>query len=367
MVPGPTVLTPRALNRALLARQGLLRRWRTSAAHAIQRLVGMQSQVPLAPYVGLWSRVEGFQPGELAELLTSRRAVRPSLMRATRHLTTADDALRLYPVLRPALDRSFAGSTFRRPLAGLDLDELRAQVRSLVAVNPLTLTELGTMLAERFPGFDRTALAYGGAYLVPLVQVPPRGVWGKAGVPRLTTADTWIGRPLASDADPTDLIRRYLAAFGPASIADITAWSALRRVRELVAPMRDTLRSFVDDAGRELLDVTDGPLPDPTTPAAPRFLPEFDNVLVAYRDRRRVIPVEHHRRVVASLGRPMLLIDGFTRGFWKVTRAHGAARLTIELHEPADDEGAVLDEGARLLDFLAPDAERREVSASVMA
>jgi hypothetical protein len=271
-------------------------------------------------------------------------------------------------VLRPALERSFtSGSPFGRLLAGLDLDELRVQVRGLVATRPLTITELGTMLAERFPAFDRTALAYGGAYLVPLVQVPPRGIWGKAGVPRLTTADTWIGRPLASDTDPTELIRRYLAAFGPASTADIAAWSGLQRVRDLVAPMRDTLRIFADDAGRELLDVADAPLPDPTTPAPPRFLPEFDNVLVAYRDRRRVIPAEHHRRIVASLGRPMLLIDGFTRGFWKVTRARGEARLSIELLEPADDEAAVLDEGARLLDFLAPDAERREVSASVVA
>lgn len=367
-MPEATILTPRALNRALLARQGLLQRWRTSASDAIERLVGMQSQVPLAPYVGLWSRVEGFEPRELAELLTSRRAVRPSLMRATRHLATADDALGLYPVLRPALERSFAsGSPFGRLLAGLDLDELRVQVRALVATRPLTITELGTMLVERFPGFDRTALAYGGAYLVPLVQVPPRGVWGEAGVPRLTTADTWIGRPLATDTDPSDLILRYLAAFGPASTADIAAWSGLQGVRDLVAPIRDALRSFADDAGRELLDVTGAPLPDPTTPAPPRFLPEFDNVLVAYRDRRRVIPAEHHRRVVTSLGRPMLLIDGFTSGFWKVTRGRVEARLSIELLEPADDEAAVLDEGARLLDFLAPDAERREVSASVLA
>ena len=362
-----TILTPRALNRALLARQGLLRRWRTSAADAIERLVGMQSQVPLAPYVGLWSRVEAFEPGELAELMTSRRAVRPSLMRATRHLTTADDALRLYPVLRPALERSFAsGSPFGRLLAGLDLDELRVQVRALVEARPLTISELGTMLAERFHGFDRTALAYGGVYLLPLVQVPPRGVWGKAGAPRLTTADTWIGRPLGTNTDPSELIRRYLAAFGPATTADIAAWSGLQRVRDLVAPMRDTLRSFADDAGRELLDVRDAPLPNPTIPVPPRFLPEFDNMLVAYRDRRRVIPAEHHRRVVASLGRPMLLVDGFTRGFWKVTRTRGTAWLSVELLEPAD-EAAILDEGARLLDFLAPDAERREVSASVLA
>jgi hypothetical protein len=364
-MPEPTTLIPRALNRALLARQGLLRRWRTGAADAIERLVGMQSQVPLAPYVGLWSRVEGFHPDDLGSLLESRAAVRPSLMRATRHLVTADDALALYPVMRKMLDRGFAQSAFARQLAGVDLDALRAAVRRLVADRPLTLTELGSTLAEHFPGRDRTALAYGGMYLVPLVQVPPRGVWGKTGQPRLTTVDTWVGRPLASDADPTAMLRRYLAAFGPATIADITTWSGMREVRELLKPMRPSLRTFVDDGGRELLDVPDAPLPDPATAAPPRFLPEFDNVLVAYRDRRRVIPPEHHRRVVTNLGRPMLLIDGFTRGFWKLTQAKREATLRIDLFDGAMAMPELEQEAGRLLDFAAPGLVHRVDVASV--
>ena len=358
-------LDVRQLNRALLERQGLLRRWRTTAADAIERLVAMQSQVPLAPYVGLWSRVEGFRPAELAELLESRRAVRPSLMRATRHLATADDALRLYPVLRSTLDRSFAHSMFARQVAGVDLDGLRAGVRELVDGRALTLGELGAALADRFPGYDRTALAYAGAYLVELVQVPPRGVWGKAGLPRLTTVDTWVGRPLASDTAPATLVRRYLAAFGPASVADIGAWSGMRHVRGIVKPMRPGLRTFVDDAGRELLDVGDGPLPDPDVPAPPRFLPEFDNVLVAYADRRRIIPEAHHRTAVHSLGRPMILLDGFVAGFWKLVRAKDEATLGIELFPGTRPTSALEEEGLRLLDFAAPGVSHRVEVASV--
>ena len=351
------MLTVRQLNRALLGRQGLLERWPTTAADALQRLVAMQSQVPLAPYVGLWSRVAGFDPAELAELLESRRAVRPLLMRATRHLITADDELRLDPILRPVLDRAFAsGSPFGRLLTGLDLDVLRSTIRELVAERPLTLTELGVALADRFPAYGRSALATGGSYLVPLVQVPPRGVWGKTGQPRLTTADSWIGRPFSTDTDPSDLIRRYLAAFGPASVADISAWSGLTGVRALVEPMRASLISHEDDRGRELLDVAGAALPDAATPAPPRFLPDFDNIQFAHRDRRRIIPAERERLVVGAIGPPCVLVDGFIGGFWKLERGRGEARLKIELFDRAADDAALRDEAARLMAFLVPQA-----------
>lgn len=362
------MLTVRQLNRALLARQGLLERWPIAAADALARLIGMQSQVPLAPYVGLWSRVAGFDPAELAALLQSRRAVRPLLMRATRHLVTADDELRLDPVLRPVLARAFAsGSPFGRLLAGLDLDALRAAIRELVADRPLTLGELGVALAERFPPFERTALATGGSYLVPLVQVPPRGVWGKTGQPRLTTADTWIGRPFSSETNPSELIRRYLAAFGPASVADVSAWSGLTGLRALVEPMRRSLTRYEDDRGRELLDVPGAALPDPATPAPARFLPDFDNIQFAHRDRRRIIPAERERLVVGAIGRPCVLVDGFIGGFWKLERGRGEARLKIELFDVAADDAVLRDEGRRLLAFLAPEAEAQLAVSSYVA
>src|SRR5258708_5949278 len=194
------VLSSRALNRALLERQLLLRRAPLAAAATIERLVGMQAQVPNSPYVGLWTRLEGFQPGELAALIEGRQAVRIALMRSTIHLVTAGDCLALRPLLRPVLERSLtSGHTWGRHLVGLDLAQLVAAARALLDERPLTTAELGRLLHERFPDRDATSLAYATRDLVPLVQVPPRGVWGSSGQTRLAAAETWLGRPLAPD------------------------------------------------------------------------------------------------------------------------------------------------------------------------
>jgi DNA glycosylase AlkZ-like len=359
------VLSQRSLNRALLERQGLLRRWPISPAEAIERLVGMQAQVPLAPYVGLWSRVEYFQTDQLADLLTTHGAVRASLMRATLHLVTARDCLRLRPVLQPVMQRGFSsGSPFGRALAGVDLDELRALARTLLDEKPRTKAQLGPLLAKRWPDRKPVDLAYGVSYLLPLVQVPPRGVWREAGSARLATVESWLGRPMDTDTDPDELVMRYLAAFGPASVADIRAWSGLAGVRAIADRLRPRLRISRDDTGRELLDMPDAPLPDPDSPAPPRFLPEFDNVLIAYADRRRIIPPQHHSQVIAKLGTPMVLVDGFVAGFWRVTREGGKATLHVGLLESQRDRQieSIAAEGERLLAFLASEAESRAVS-----
>ena len=369
--PGPPgqLLGRRALNRALLARQLLLGRQRRPAAEAMQELVGMQAQVPTDPYVGLWSRLDGFRHEELGELITSRQAVRGTLMRGTLHLVTARDYRTLRPLLQPLVERLFrSGSPFGRQTAGVDLDALLAAGRALLEEQPRTTSQLGARLGERWPDRDPSALAYAVHYLFPLVQIPPRGVWGASHQPTWTTAEAWLGQPLDPEPSLERVFLRYLAAFGPASAADARAWSGLAVPRALVDRLRPRLRRFRDERGRELLDVEDGRLPDPATPAPVRFLPEYDNVGLAHADRSRLFaglgpgaPLPRGGRAIG-----MLLVDGFYRANWQITEDGDEATLTIDRFvahpgDPPDSAEAIAAEGEGLLAFLAPGAAARRV------
>jgi winged helix DNA-binding protein len=344
----------------LLERQWLLRRRAAPVADAIEHLCGMQAQVPTSPYVGLWTRLEGFRPEGLADLITNRRAVRIALMRSTIHLVTARDCLRLRPLFQDFLERAlYTGTPFGRGIEGMDEAGLVAAARTVLDERPRTLAELGSALHQRWPDRDPASLAYAVRHLVPLVQVPPRGVWGQSGATRCATAEAWLGRPLQARPSVEKLILRYLAAFGPATIADIQAWSGLRALRPIVDRLRPQLRSLTDAAGRQLLDVPDGALPDPGTPAPPRFLPEYDNLLLAHADRTRVVS-ETHRSVI---GFRTLLVDGMVGATWTIGRQSGEATLTIACLPPLRkaQRPAVEEEGTRLLAFLAPDAKRHEI------
>jgi hypothetical protein len=357
-------LTVRGLNRALLARQWLLGRVRRGVPAAVERLVGLQAQNTPSPYVALWSRLEGFRPEALSRLLRARRAVRLALHRSTIHLVTARDCLALRPVMQPALERALASSPFGRRLGGLDLGALAGVGRGLLEAEPLTTSELGARLAARGTGVDAEALGQAMRALLPLVQVPPRGLWGEGGPPRCATAEAWIGRALATDAAPDALALRYLAAFGPATAADFQAWSGLRGGAALFARLSPRLRVLADDRGRRLFDVPRAPLPDPDAPAPPRFLPDYDNAFLAHADRTRIVANDDLPRMRAENAfLPPFLVDGFARGTWKVAREGERATLVLRPWRrlAAAERAALVEEGARLLAFLEPDARRSDV------
>ncbi|HTE66379.1 MAG TPA: winged helix DNA-binding domain-containing protein [Candidatus Binatia bacterium] len=363
----PRTLDRRTLNRALLARQLLLRREARPIPQVIEHLVGLQAQEPGDPYVALWSRLEGFVPEELGQLLVERRAVRSPLMRATIHLVTDRDALALSPVMAPVMRRTFSSqSPFGRNLAGVDLEAVVAMGRQLIEANPRTRAELRRLLAPEWPDRDAASLAQAVTYLLPLTQIPPRGVWKRSGQATWATIETWLGQPLGTNPSPARAVLRYLAAFGPASASDVRTWSGLTGVREVLEDLRSRLRTYRDERGRELMDVPDGPMPDPETPAPVRFLPVYDNALLSHQDRSRIIDADARRRVLAaayegSFG--TVLVDGFARATWRVAREDGRRSLRIGLVDPLPDSDLsdVADEGRRLLAFLEPAAVAAEV------
>jgi hypothetical protein len=364
------VLTQRALNRALLSRQLLLDRVdlpeqagrrRAVVIQTVEHLVGLQAQAPFPPYYGLWSRLSGFRPEDLAALLTDRSVVRIALMRGTIHLVSARDCLPLRRLVQPVLDRGLRGS-FGRQLAGVDPAAVAAAGRKLVESEPMTFSQLGEALAARWPDHSPAALAQAVRAHVPLVQVPPRAVWGQAGQSRHTSAEHWLGP--AAQPDPADpptptlagLVTRYLGAFGPATARDVAAWSGLTGLRAVLDQLRPSLVTFRDEQGAELFDLPSAPRPGEEAPAPVRLAAEFDNLLLAHADRSRVVHPDHLKRFYTINGvfPGSVLIDGFVAGMWRLARTKGTATLTVELFGPAREQDLVTQEAARMLAFCAP-------------
>lgn len=359
------VLGRRALNRALLARQLLLRRHALSVTQALERLVGMQTQGPQTAYTGLWSRLERFEPAQLSDRIAQRRALRLTLMRATLHLVSARDALALRPLLQPVIARQLFAGAAGQQLKNADLDAIVAAGRRVLDAAPCSGAALGERLRAQWPQHGAASLSRAVQILHPLVQVPPRGLWRASGQAVWAPLDRWLGRPLRDDASLDDLVLRYLRAFGPASPADMQAWSGLTRLGAVFERVGARLLRFESDTGALLYDLPGAARPDPQTPAPPRFVPEWDNLLLGHADHARVIDPTRRAQIYTANGLlpGTLLVDGFVAATWSIDSSPGRARLRIASFEPlrAADRAEVADEGRRLLAFAEPESLRRDV------
>ncbi|GAA1549071.1 winged helix DNA-binding domain-containing protein [Actinomadura kijaniata] len=356
-------LTLRDLNRATLARQMLLARERVGVVPAVERLGGMQAQEPRPPFLGLWSRVEGFAAADLLAALHDRAIVRATAMRGTLHLLATGDYAAFRRPLQPVLDAGLKALGDRA--AGLDTDRVPPVARELLAERPRTFTELRNLLQERFPDVDERALGFAVRMLLPLAMVPTRDRWGFPRTAEFTLAEEWTGVALRPGAEPDGLVLRYLAAFGPASVADAQTWSGLRGLGEVFERLRPVLRTFRDENGRELFDLPDAPRPDPDTPAPARLLPEFDSLVLAHADRSRIV-ADTHRPALTTRNlrvRATFLWDGFVAGLWETERGRRAATLRLRPFAPLDGDAvaALTAEGEALLRFAEPDAAEHGV------
>ncbi|GIP25748.1 hypothetical protein J23TS9_08780 [Paenibacillus sp. J23TS9] len=360
----PEIMTKRALNRALLARQMLMSRVHLPALEVIDKLAGLQAQAPNPVYFALWTRIEGFGHEELTGLIEDRQAVRIALMRSTIHLVSAQDCLNWRPLFQPVLDRGFKGN-YGKKLTDLNLQEIASAGRALVESQPLTLNELGIRLSEHWGGRDPEALAMVIRNMIPLVQIPPRGLWGRRGQAAYTTAEAWLGRTLQACTDLNALVLRYLAAFGPASIKDMQVWSGLTRLKDVVERLRPQLAIFMDEMGTELFDLPDAPRPSPDTPCSPRFLGEFDNILLSHSDRSRIMEEADRKKVFTINGiiRSTILIDGFVGGLWKLDQTKNSTKLMIEPFQSltSREMNGLREEGKKLLEFAAPGNHETEI------
>jgi hypothetical protein len=363
---GAPILSQRALNRALLARQMLLERSDRPVPDVLRHLFGMQAQAPFPPYFGLWSRLRDFDPHELGALIESRQAMRLSLQRDTVHLVTTDDALHLRAILAGFLERRLlVGSAYAKRIASLDVNAVATAGREIVETEPRTLSELGTLLSERWPDHDGEAMAMVVRNLVPLVQVPPRGVWGKSGLARCTSLEAWTGAKLETDPAIEATMLRYLAAYGPASVMDAQAWCGLTKLSEVFERLRPQLVTFRDELGRELFDLPDASRPDADTPAPVRFIPEYDNLLLSHADRSRMIDDETRKQIwtVNGIMPGGLLVDGRVAGVWKIRQTKTESSLWIRTFYDIspDDRIATEFEGERLLEFATPNIQHRSI------
>ncbi|WP_086665670.1 winged helix DNA-binding domain-containing protein [Lentzea kentuckyensis] len=350
-----TTLSNRTLNRTLLARQMLLQRTSMPIVQAVEHLGGLQAQAPIPPYLALWTRLEAFQVDALSRLIIDRSLVRMTLWRGTLHLISADDVFLMRTALQPELTKWARNVMPPATRVEIDLDALARITREYVDSEPRTVAEVNAHLEQHFPG--ATGLSTQAQMLVPMVQVPPRGIWGVGGVPQNIALATWLGRDLPAQAAVPELITRYLRAFGPSTLADVQAWSRLTGLKEHAAGL-DLVR-YRNEDGKVLLDVPDGVIVSEDVPAPARLLPAFDNVLLGHADRTRIMNEDARSRwgaVRNGVFPPTFLVDGFLHGTWNVVETKDTATLRIEPYFKTmkKDLAGVVREAQAVLKVMAP-------------
>ena len=310
-------LSRRRLNRTLLDRQHLLARTDVAVPEMVSHLVGLQAQENLPPYLSLAARLTTFDPEDVSRALEDRSLVRLLTMRGTIHLLTADDALMLRQWTQPRQEKERKASQNTQAALHLDTETFNRAVGMALADGPLAVKALGEALAANFPDVPANALSQLARVNQPLAQLPPRGAWKRSGGVVYQYVDRWVDRPLA-DPDPPAIVRRYLRAFGPASAADVTAWSGVTGMLGVLKAM-DDLEVHEGPDGRKLFDVPDGSLADEDAPAPVRLLGTYDNVWLSHAGRDRVTEPEKRKRWMGVNGgvASAIFVDGMLEGLWR--------------------------------------------------
>ncbi|MEU6669301.1 winged helix DNA-binding domain-containing protein [Streptomyces sp. NPDC046727] len=358
------VLSRRALNRATLARQLLLERAHMSVPDATERLLALQAQQPSSPFLGLWNRLADFTADDLRTALDQREVVRATYIRATLHLLSARDYLAFRALVQPSLAAAAATTVKRIPGPDADQERLVTVARGVLGAGPLGFAAIRERMQSEFPDVNDRALGYGVRMNLPLVMVPTADRWAFPASSEFTMAESWLGAKPAATSSAEDFVRRYLAAYGPAGPADLREFSWLKTadVFERLAP---ELREFTTEDGQVVYDLADAPRPDPDTPAPARLLPEFDSLVLAHKDRSRIVPTEYRPRLITKNLRvpASFLWNGFVAGTWTTTRRKTAVTLTLTpfTRLPAQAVKALSAEADRVLQFTDPGIAKRDV------
>jgi hypothetical protein len=349
------VLNLRDLNRAALARQMLLERQPITVTRALHNLLAVQGQLPRAPFVGLWSRLTDFAPASLRDAIRDRQVVRATMLRGTLHLMLAEDLLAFRASLRTEAALTLPGG---KRWTAADLEPTLQLAREHFR-EPNTFESLRDRIEGA--GFDEIRFrAYAARLLLPLVQANSDAPYGFGAGGEFVLADTWLSSNVAAEPQPAELVRRYLAAWGPSTPADFAAWSGMKGVAPWFEALGNEVVLLRDDRKRALYDLRDAPRPGADVPAAPRLLPDFDGVMLGWQDRTRMISAEDTRHIAnRNLQIPaVVLLDGFVGGTWRLERKRKSATLSIRTFRSISraDRRALESEALALLGTFEPNA-----------